>query len=238
MWGALIPAAATLVGGFLNNSARSNEASNANNFSERMSSTAHQREVSDLKAAGLNPMLSLKNGGASAPMGQQAQVEDVISPAVNSAQNARMVTANLQNVQSQTELNAANARKAGEEAVLTRQLQEKAVADTVSSRAAAGLSDATTTKVGAETVNLRRLFDKLGVDIENVSQDTRLKLQQAVKAMTSQKVDLSQVDLNDATTMLRRYEASGAKANSDFFDSVGSAGPALEQIMKLIRALK
>lgn len=41
-------------------------------FQERMANTAHQREMEDMKKAGINPLMTAKSGGAPAPSGAAA----------------------------------------------------------------------------------------------------------------------------------------------------------------------
>ena len=103
---------ASIVGGLMGN--RGQRAANAANaqmahnqmqFQERMSRTAYQRQVADMKAAGINPMLSAKMGGASTPGGQTAVMQNTAKAGIESAMNM----ASLKNMQ-------ATARKTNAEA--------------------------------------------------------------------------------------------------------------------------
>lgn len=88
-------------GAALQNAAQKDAAKNQMRFQERMSNTAYQRAMADMRKAGLNPILAGKLGGASTPGGAMPNIANIFGDGVNSAIAAKATenTGNLQAAQ-------------------------------------------------------------------------------------------------------------------------------------------
>jgi len=115
-FGPIVQAGASLLGGFMTNQTNAQTAANNNAFTEMMSSTAHQREVADLRAAGLNPILSATGGsGAVTPAASQWQAQNALGASMEAFNSARSVDTQRAQVDSEIKKREEETKKVQEE---------------------------------------------------------------------------------------------------------------------------
>ena len=178
-------------------------------FQERMSNTAHQREVEDLRKAGLNPLLSA-NRGASQPSGSVADTPDFGS-AVASALAVKRAQAEVDLLKAQTSRETASAQLAAKQA--------EDLFTTQPSRTA--LMEAQAALAGANAEQARRMLPHL-----------------VARAKEEVQLTVSSARAQKARAVLDEIARTGAVNLAEFENQIGSKGPWVRLLLEAVRSAK
>lgn len=226
--------AASGIAGFLGqnmtNASNRELASENTEFQERMSNTAYQRQVKDLEAAGLNPMLAyIKGGGASTPSGTVLPMQNAVSAGISSAESASRsskVGSEISNIESQSELNRAKSFLTASENALN-------FASADQKRSQINFMENQVEKIKAEIKNIPLEGDRLIAAAKQLTEASKLsQFQQGTETQRATQMKWLAVKTMIEGDLLT-FEKSAIEQAGNFGKEFGQFKPAIDLLLDL-----
>lgn len=227
----LLSGAGSLISGFLGYKAQKDTNETNINlgreqmaFQKEMSSTAYQRGVKDMQAAGLNPMLAYSQGGASSPMGSMPQVQNAVATGMSTAQQSAQVMNGI----AQVVATLAQTEKTQAEAEMTRR-------QTLPAELYPQTGYANLYRIHEDT---RRLASGATLDDARAESEYVIKrIREAEEKYLTQSLK-DRVDLTKSEASLKRLDVPRMRAEEKFYESLGQANPWVKMFVMLMQGLK
>lgn len=220
---------AGIIGGYMNNQANAKmqaetnafnaaEAQKTRDWQTNMSNTAHQREMADLRAAGLNPILASKFQGSSTPSGATAsggasRNEDPFSKGIASAMEAARTRKDLKLAEGQEALQTAQKHQSNTQSEANIASANKAYADAERTKAETEILNS---QKGAAAARARAEKRSAEIDEKAVEFDA---VNKRVNTVTN-----SAKNFMDAITPRFRFNIEKGMSENEALERAGSKG--------------